>query len=478
MADDHDGPAPSTTKDPYKELCDASEQLTQDISLFRTICTDEIKKDPRHEEVVDLSDEMLRHIRTLLALDKAFLLSQVQPDFYFKMWDAITELTNLMLPPKVMGGYCPCFKPSRSGLAYDTRFYTVHSKILLATFLAQSVSLDHSAEHLISESLRFALLTKKMNVVFNTLSEIKTQGNDKIRDKAKNELAAACNTVNKFVQQHFGEEEGYGTVDPVHAEFSADATQRIIQTTELLTSRTHAAGAPGMAGGGGGSDSHKSAGGGGGAGRGGAEGVASPRSQLALDAALSRRVLVKAQSSLQEIMNSAAAITDKRARVSCRELDDLSDSLHASFDRAAKGLAMLRKRMKESDLTPMLQRQKQDCEDTFQDVTRKIEDADKRWKVVQQQSKTRPVAEYDDGDMPPTGKESKITSADLKDPSKLIAKTGKSMQKGATQGKALAKDVLKTALGIGQLIGEDLRSLTGSGEERKPSPVRKKKAAH
>ena len=370
-----------------------------------------------------------------------------------------------MLPPKVMGGYCPCFKPARSGPAYDARLHTVNSKVLLATFLAQAASLDHDAEHLTQESLRYTLLTKRMNVVFNALSEIKTQGNDKIREKAKNELAAACNSVNKFVQQHFGEGDDGGRVDPTHAEFSADATQRIIQTTELLTSRSHAEGAPGMAaaaGGGASSSAH------------------SPRTALAIEAALSRRVLVKAQSSLQEIMNSAAAIADRQARVSGRELDDLNDALHAALERASKGQAMLRKRMKESDLSSMLTRQKQDCEDSFQDLSRKIEDADKRWKVVLQQSKTRPVAEYDEADALNGGDGKKnansITSADLKDPSKLMAKTGKSMQKGVTGGKALAKDVLKTAMGIGQLIGEDLRSLTGGGsEERKPSPVKRKK---
>lgn len=190
-------------------------------------------------------------------------------------------------------------------------------------------------------------------------------------------------------------------------------------------------------------------------------------------------MLVKAQSSLQEIMNSAAAIADRQARVSSRELDDLNDALHAALERATKGQAALRKRMKESDLGSMLARQKQDCEDGFQEVTRKIEDADKRWKVVLQQSKTRPVAEYDELDVlsGEGGKSGSITSADLKDPSKLMAKTGKSMQKGVTGGKALAKDVLKTAMGIGQLIGEDLRSLTGGGEERKPSPVKRKKHA-
>ena len=115
-----------------------------------------------------------------------------------------------------MGGYCPCFKPSRSGPAYDTHFYTVNSKLLLASFLSQAACIDCKAEALTQEALAFTLLAKKMNVVFNSLSEIKTQGNDKIRDKAKNELTAACNSVNKFVQQNFGDEEGFSR-DPYHA---------------------------------------------------------------------------------------------------------------------------------------------------------------------------------------------------------------------------------------------------------------------
>ena len=62
-----------------------------------------------------------------------------------------------------------------------------------------------------------------------------------------------------------------------------------------------------------------------------------------------------------------------------------------------------------------------------------------------------------------------IGVADLKDPGKLMVKTGKSMQKGVTGGKAVMKDVLKTAVGIGQLIGEDLRSLTGGGGGDSPT---------
>jgi hypothetical protein len=88
------------------------------------------------------------------------------------------------------------------------------------------------------------------------------------------------------------------------------------------------------------------------------------------------------------------------------------------------------------------------------------------------------VAEYDEDDFPERKSNSNsIGVADLKDPGKLMVKTGKSMQKGVTGGKAVMKDVLKTAVGIGQLIGEDLRSLTGGGGDSPTSGSSKPKHA-
>jgi hypothetical protein len=292
-----------------------------------------------------------------------------------------------------------------------------------------------------------------MNGVFNTLSEIKTQGTDKIREKAKNELAAACDVVNRFVKTHFGE-------DADQHEFNADATRRILQTNELLTSRSHSEGMPGV---------EPGSAGGPGSGKGGGS---------SSSAAISRRILVKAQSSLQEVMNSAAAICLGKAKAANRQLDDLSEQLNAAYEKASKSLGGLRKRMKEAALGDLLVRQKDDCENAFNDANRKIEDASKRWNTVAAQSKTRPVAEYDEDDFPERKSNSNsIGVADLKDPGKLMVKTGKSMQKGVTGGKAVMKDVLKTAVGIGQLIGEDLRSLTGGGGDSPTSGSSKPKHA-
>ena len=63
---------------------------------------------------------------------------------------------------------------------------------------------------------------------------------------------------------------------------------------------------------------------------------------------------------------------------------------------------------------------------------------------------------------------------DLKDPQKLMVKTGKTMVKVGTGGKAMVQDVLKTAVGLGQLIKEDLQSLTGGGSGGDSPPLSKK----
>ena len=440
------GAAPA--RDPYPELVSAAEQFSSDVSLFRELVSEQggSLNDSRHEDLVSLAEEMQGRLSEFLKLGRAFSDTNVRPDALHKMLDALGEMTQLMLPPKVMGGYLfccgPCLKPKRSGADYDRRFYSVESKIILTSFLSHALVLSQEAEVLLDDSTDFSNTAKKMNVVFNSVSEIKTQGNDKIREKAKNELAAACDTVNRFVGMYFRDE------DAEHAEFKSDATRRILQTNELLMSRSHADGAPGVEGGGGG---------------------ASPRAPGAPGApgAISRRILVKAQSSLQEIMNSAAAICLGTAKSAQRKLEDLGERLHNSYDKANAALGALRKRMKEHTLGDLLKQQKDDCENALSDTERKIEDAEKRWSTVAAQSKTRPVAEYDEADDLPEGRRGGtgqgIVVADLKDPQKLMAKTGKTMQKVGTGGKAVMKDVLKTAVGIGQLIGEDLRSLTGVG---------------
>lgn len=438
--------------DPFIKLKEDTEQLSSDMSLFRQIAAEEIH-DERHDDLVASGEEMLNRLQDFIKLGSSYIDTNVQPDTLYKMIEAIYELTNLMLPPKLMGGYCPCFKPKRSGGDYDKRFYLTESRLILIAFLSQAAVVDHSAEQLNDDSAYYSSITKKMNVVFNTLSEIKTQGNDKIREKAKNELAAACDTVNRFVKTHFGE-------DPEQAEFNAEATRRILQTNELLTSRSHSDGAPGI-------DTNGSS--------------SSPRSGKDNNAPISRRILVKAQSSLQEIMNSAAAITMNKAKTANRELDDYADNLQCSYEKATKTLGSLRKRMKEHALGDVLVRQKDDCENAFNDANRKIEDAVKRWNTVAAQSKTRIVAEYNEDDFPEK-KSQGINASDLKDPQKLMAKTGKTMQKVGVQGKGVMKDVLKTAVGIGQLIGEDLRSLTGGGDsppaQRKGPGSKKKKPSN
>jgi len=426
------------SRDPFKTLSETQEQLASDLSLFKEIVSEKIQ-DERHEDLLGLAEEMASKLEEFVKLGTSYVDTNVQPDTMYKMSEATTELTELMIPPKVFGGYCPCFKPKRSGPDYDKRFYSAESKIILTTFLCHAAVIDHSAELMNDDSAYYSSISKKMNGVFNTLSEIKTQGNDKIREKAKNELAAACDVVNRFVKTHFGE-------DADQQEFNADATRRILQTNELLTSRSHSEGMPGV---------EPGSAGGPGSGKGGGS---------SSSAAISRRILVKAQSSLQEVMNSAAAICLGKAKAANRQLDDLSEQLNAAYEKASKSLGGLRKRMKEAALGDLLVRQKDDCENAFNDANRKIEDASKRWNTVAAQSKTRPVAEYDEDDFPERKSNSNsIGVADLKDPGKLMVKTGKSMQKGVTGGKAVMKDVLKTAVGIGQLIGEDLRSLTGGG---------------
>lgn len=330
-----------TSVSTYQLLIDAVTQAEHDQSLFQSELGNELQG-AVHTELVALGGKMIKRFRAFVDMGKVFA-DQQQPNVLAKMLEAVQDYEYLLMPPKVFGGYCPCLKPARSGPEYDKRYLIVRCKVVAGTFLAHSILIESKGEKINMDSMHFADYSNKMNGIFNSLQSIQTRGSDAARETAKNEILAALELVNRFMKS-FEEET---------AEFKAEVRRRLASTNELLTSRP-----AGESGG------------------------------------ISRRILVKAQSSLQEIMNSAAGVSLTKAKEAVDELERLNKELKDARAAQVTEFQALEDRMQANNIMDMLYRLREDMEIVNSDAGSKIRDALKRWNLVKSQSAQRPVAEY------------------------------------------------------------------------------------
>lgn len=194
------------------------------------------------------------------------------------------------------------------------------------------------------DSMRYADYANKMTVVFNTLSAINTKGDDAARENAKNEILAALESVHKFMKSYEDET----------AEFRGECRRRLASTAELLY-------------------------------------MSRPTNE---GSTISRRLLVKAQSSLQEIMNSAAGVSLQKSTEAMNELENLSGELKNARLSQENEFKSLEERMALLNILDFCNRMKEDMQVVFSDANSKVRDSVKRWSLVRKQSAPRPVVEY------------------------------------------------------------------------------------
>jgi len=435
----------------YEELVEAIARMSDDQYIYEKLLTEELQG-MRHEEIVALAKKLCGDLKAFVELGEQFA-DTLPPDNIAKFIEAVKECQDLLIPPKVFGGFCPCLKPARSGPEYDKRFLLAQSKMVASAFMCEACVIGHKAEALFEDANNTDYSTK-MNQHFKTLGEITSQGSDKVRIKARAELLAASEGVSKFIAFYFDDEH----CDARKSSFSKDALSRIAKTQEMLNPPSSSSS------GGSGSPSNKAGGGASNAG-----GIATPKAGAATGTGvLSARILIKAQSSLQEILNSAAAMSFEKARDTCNELEDLSEELKGARAFECAQFAELKKRMIAADLNPELSALKEDCETSYTGTSSQILHAKKRWEDVKKNSKSRPVAEYDESEEIKAGGASSgmgsiAASVPDLDPAALGKNMGKAMSKVGTGGKNVMKGALSTVVGIAQLVKEDLTDLAGGG---------------
>ncbi len=297
-----------------------------------------------------------------------------------------------------------------------------------AIFCTKAVLIERKAEQHNMDSIHHADYVNKMKTISGNLWDIKCNtNNEKSLENARKKLLTALDNVDKFIQ-HFGESGG-------KVEFKAEAMRRIRTAQELLTTRQTSA-----------------------------EGVAMP---------IGRRVLIKAQSSLQEIMNSAAAIAATQARENLQALDGLQKLLKKSRDIEVNQFNSMEEEMNELNIIDALSRIREDSEILHSDASSKLRDAIKRWTSIKNQAVPRKVAEYKEdlsefSMATPMGGVVVPVNPDL-NPQKIFQDTG---NKFKTVGK-LAATITKEAVGEVKSFAQNSANEVKTNAERAAKTVGK-----
>lgn len=334
----------------YQVFLDKFSQLQQDQSVYEAELqnSDELQG-LQHEEVIKLGRLMCKRFQRFVEKGQEFADS-LPPDFVPKLTEAIVLYQNLIVPPKVFGGFCPCLKPSRNGIDYDKKLNLTKAKMVTVCFTSQAVLIEQKAEQHNVEGVQYADYVSKMNIVFKALDDIKVGNSEKAQELARKKLLQATEQVDRFVQL-FGDFGG-------KKEFRMEATRIIKRTQENLQAR--------------------------------------PTAQDGTPLPLGKRLLIKSQSSLQEIMNSAAAISLTSAKDNLKNLDSLMKLMQKTRDLELAQFNQMEEVMIEIGLQEELARLREECEILHTEAAIRLKDATKRWSAVKTQSVPRKVVEYDD----------------------------------------------------------------------------------
>jgi hypothetical protein len=264
------------------------------------------------------------------------------------------------------------------------------------------------------------------------LANIKEVGSEKQLECARQTLVSALEDVYKFVD-HYGDAK---------ADFQSEANRRIKSTRDLLAPRPP-----------------------------NADGVVLP---------LSRRVLVKAQSNLQEIMNSAAAISLTQAKENLNSLDMLTRSLKRERDLQIQIINPMEAPMQAIGLAEDLAKLREDCDVVNSDAGSKLRDATKRWNAVKNQSAPRKVVEYIEEEAPrlPVGIDPKNMLKNTHNQLNAFGAKSTTHVQGAVNvaGRNLQGIAEKTETGVKgafeqvKNVGKEIKSIFTSDDERASSP--------
>jgi hypothetical protein len=435
----------------YQQFCEALAYIQQDQEKFENLAGSGEFSGPKHEELAVLGSKMLRNLLKLAKKGESFAQS-LPPDFLERLTHACKEYYLLFMPPKRFGGLCPCLKLRRYGIEYEKRLCVVKAEVVSAVFLPIGAIVDSKAEVLNIDSVKYSEYIARMNDLFKLLQNVITKGNETVREKARKDLLMAWDSVGKFLEHYCESNES----------FLMEAKRQLRSVKETLTNLPKPAQQQAS------SDNS------------GATSSAKPTT-------LGRRLLVKAQSGLQEIMNSAALIVLNISKTSLYAVDDIQKILRRERDAEVAHFNGLEDEMHDEESIHILHRLREESEIVYNDANNKLREAAKRWNTVKGQAKPRPVAVIEEPPPPqsanpnifPPGQAIANTSKEIGNLGKNAAKEGGKIAKEAVTG---VKDIVTfvtgdVVKGVGNIATSGAKTALHAGQKAASLPVKAAKAA-
>ena len=317
----------------YERLVDVLSQLEEDQSFYEAQFGHEFRGMP-HFELIDLGGRMCKKVRLFADFG---LTNDLQGVFVAKVIDVINEYVNLLVPPKVCGGYCPCLKPSRIGPEYEKRFVVVLSKVVSVLFESEAVVIEFCGERLNLASMHFIEYLSRMNVIHGSLTAASEKVTEALREEARIELIAIVGAVRRFL-----------------ISFNSDTIELISESEDNLDTLSEILVAP-------------------------------------AEWNVAQLVLVKVISTLQKILNSAVKIAFNKATENLRTLNSLDQQLLRAWNTGVALFCAIEGRVSDRNLIDILHTLVRESEDIHNTTNSRIKGAIKNWTSVKCRSVQRPI---------------------------------------------------------------------------------------
>ena len=199
-----------------QELIDAVTQLEEDQSFFETKLGNELYG-RHHYDLVTLGGRMQTKARAVLNID-----TPPSSELITKITDAIHEYIRLIIPPKILGGYCPCLKLARYGPEYERRFFVTFSKVIATVFLCDVIVLEQHTEKLNTYSARYADYITRLNILQTILRNVPrttsrnipsatTQRDEERKERSRIEIISLSGQIIQFLKMFESETDGFLT---------------------------------------------------------------------------------------------------------------------------------------------------------------------------------------------------------------------------------------------------------------------------
>jgi hypothetical protein len=320
----------------YQTLLNVLSQLEEDQSYYEAALGHELQGHP-HVELVIIGGKMCKKVRLFVDYGKN---ADLQDAFVSKVTETLKGYMNLLMPPKILGGFCPCLKPARFGPEYEKKFVVVLARVVSVLFECEAVVIEFCSERINLASLHFVDYLSRMNIIHGILSSSSDRLTAKDREALRIDLTAVVEMVRKYLIL-----------------FNAETIELISESDDKLNSLTEMLIAP-------------------------------------AEWNIAKIVLVKVISSLQKIMNSAAELSLKKSRDNLRTLDSLNSQLKSAWDAEVAAFCAIEARIDDRILIDNLHTLVMESEDIHFNAISKIKEGMKAWTTIKCQSNCRPVIVY------------------------------------------------------------------------------------